>query len=102
MTLCPSCGSSLLQPLRSRPGGSGDMLVDLRCPECFTWMQECCTRGELVELDKQQAEWREAIVAEYERSVTESMEALAVCLGAALERDLVGPDDFAPRRASRA
>jgi hypothetical protein len=25
-----------------------------------------------------------------------------VCLGAALERDLVGPDDFAPRRASRA
>jgi hypothetical protein len=102
MTLCPSCGSSLLQPLRSRPGGSGDMLVDLRCPECFTWMQECCTRGELVELDKQQAEWREAIVAEYERSVTESMEALAVCLGAALERDLVGADDFAPRRASRA
>jgi hypothetical protein len=78
------------------------MLVDLRCPECFTWMQECCTRGELVELDKQQAEWREAIVAEYERSVTESMEALAVCLGAALERDLVGADDFAPRRASRA
>jgi hypothetical protein len=102
MTLCPSCGSSLLQPLRSRPGGSGDMLVDLRCPECFTWMQECCTRGELVELDKQQAEWREAIVAEYERSVTESMEALAVCLGAAFERDLVGADDFAPRRASRA
>ena len=33
MSLCPSCGSTLLQPLRSRPGTGGDMLVDLRCPE---------------------------------------------------------------------
>jgi hypothetical protein len=78
------------------------MLVDLRCPECFTWMQECCTRGELVDLDKRQSECRREIVAAYERSVTESMEALAVCLGAALERDLVGADDFAPRRPTRA
>jgi hypothetical protein len=75
------------------------MLVDLRCPECFTWMQECCTRAELAELDRCQAKWRERLVEAYERSVTESMEALAVCLGAALELDLVGADDFAPRRA---
>ena len=73
------------------------MMVDLRCPECFTWMQECCTRGELAELDKRQAAWRELLVDAYERSVTESMEALAVCLGAALELDLVGADDFARR-----
>jgi hypothetical protein len=72
------------------------MMVDLRCPECFTWMQECCSRGELAELDKSQAVWRELLVDAYERSVTESMEALAVCLGAALELDLVGADDFAP------
>ena len=77
------------------------MLVDLRCPECFTWMQECCTRGELAELDKRQATWRELLVDAYEQSVTESMEALAVCLGAALELDLVGADDFAPHRSTR-
>jgi hypothetical protein len=100
MSLCPSCGSTLLQPLRSRPGNGGGMLVDLRCPECFTWMQECCSRGELAELDKRQAAWRELLVEAYERSVTESMEALAVCLGAALELDLVGADDFAPRRVA--
>jgi hypothetical protein len=99
MSLCPSCGSALLQPLRSRPAGDGDMLVDLRCPECFMWMQECCSRGDLAELDKRQAAWRELLVDAYERSVTESMEALAVCLGQALELDLVGADDFAPRRA---
>ena len=101
MSVCPSCGSGLLQPLRSRPGKGGDMLVDLRCPECFMWMQECCSRAELAELDKAQAAWRVLLVDASERSVTESMEALAGCLGAALERDLVGADDFAPRRAAR-
>ena len=99
MSLCPGCGSALLQPLKSRPGSGGEMMVDLRCPECFLWMQECCTRGELAALDKRQAAWRELLVEEYERSVTESMEALIECLGAALELDLVGADDFAPRRA---
>ena len=102
MSLCPSCGSALLQPLRSRPGSDGDMMVDLRCPECFTWMQESCTPAELADLDKRQAAWRELLVDAYERSVTESMEALAVCLAAALALDLVGADDFAPpqRRAA--
>ena len=100
LSLCPGCGSALLQPLRSRPAGDGDMLVDLRCPECFMWMQECCSRGELAELDKRQAASRELLVDAYERSVAESMEALAVCFGAALELDLVGADDFAPRRAA--
>ena len=98
MSLCPSCGSTLLQPLRSRAASGGEMMVDLRCPECFTWMQECCSRGELAELDRRQAAWRELLVDAYERSVAESMEALADCLGLALELDLVGADDFAPRR----
>jgi hypothetical protein len=100
LSLCPSCGSALLQPLRSRPAGDGAMLVDLRCPECFMWMQECCTRAELVDLDKRQAASREVLVDAYERSVTESMEALAECFGQALQLDLVGADDFAPRRAA--
>ena len=100
MSLCPSCGSALLQPLRSRPGEGDEMMVDLRCPECFTWMQECCTRAELEVLDKAQAAWRAQLVDAYERSVVESMEALASCLGIALELDLLGADDFAPRRVA--
>jgi hypothetical protein len=100
MSLCPGCGSALLQPLRSRPGPGGEMTVELRCPECFMWMQECCSRRELAELDRRQAVWRELLVDAYERTVAESMEALAVCLGAALALDLVGADDFAPRRAA--
>jgi hypothetical protein len=53
------------------------------------------------ELDRRQAEWREAITAAYERSVRETMDALATCLAAALALDLIGPDDFAPRRRRR-
>jgi hypothetical protein len=52
----------------------------------------------MAELDRRQSEWREEIVAAYERSVTESMEALAACLVPALDRDLIGADDFAPPR----
>ena len=78
------------------------MLVDLRCPECFTWMQECCSRSELAELDKRQAAWREVLLDAYERSVTESMEALAACLVPALDLDLICADDFAvPSRRPR-
>ena len=101
LRVCPSCGSDLLQPLRSRPASDGgDMLVDLRCPECFMWMQECCTRAELAELDRRQAACRALIVDAYDRTVTESMKALADCLAAALQLDLVGADDFAPRKAA--
>ena len=57
-------------------------------------------RGRAGRARRGQAASREQIVDAYERSVTESMEALADCLGPALELDLVGADDFAPRRAA--
>jgi hypothetical protein len=98
--VCPGCGSALLQPLRSRPDPDGAMVVDLRCPECFMWMQASCTKGELAELDRVQAASRALMVDAYARSVAESMEALADCLGQALELDLVDADDFARRRAA--
>ena len=78
------------------------MLVDLRCPECFAWRQAPCTRSDLAELDRGQAESRESLLRSYERCVTESMEALGVCLGTALALDLIGPDDFAPRARAAA
>ena len=66
----------------------------------MTHFQAPYSAADMVELDRLQGEWRETIVAAYERSVTESMEALAGCLGPALDRDLIGADDFAPRRAA--
>ena len=78
------------------------MLVDLRCPECMTHLRAPFSRADMAELDRLQSEWRDEIVAAYERSVAESMEALAACLVPALAQDLIGADDFAPRRLARA
>jgi hypothetical protein len=98
--MCPRCGSDFLQPLRCEAKGSDVVLVELRCSNCSMWMKAPHTRADMRELDRRQAEFRASIVAEYERSVAESMEALAACLGPALELDLVSADDFAPRRAA--
>jgi hypothetical protein len=96
MTMCPRCGSSFLQPLRCEAKGSDVVLVELRCSDCMTWLKAPHTRADMRELDRQQAEFRAVILEQYERSVAESMEALASCFGAALELDLVSADDFAP------
>jgi hypothetical protein len=76
-------------------------MVDLRCPECLTWMQGSFTPDDMKELDRLQSAGRDAIADAYRRTVTEAMEALADTLQAALALDLVGPDDFAPRTSRR-
>jgi threonine synthase len=97
MTMCPRCGSTFLQPLRCEAKGSDVVVVELRCPDCMTWLKAPHTRADMRELDRRQAEYRAEIVTQYERMVTESMEALAACLATALALDLVSADDFAPR-----
>jgi len=103
LSVCPSCASNLLQPLRWEPHGEDEVMVDLRCPECLTWMQACFSKDDMKELDRLQTAGREEIQNAYESQVAAAMEALAECLQAALALDLVGPDDFAPpRRLPRA
>ena len=95
---CPQCGSRFLQPLRCEAKGEEVVLVDLRCADCATWLSEAFTRAEVRELDRAQAECRQVLVDAYERSVSESMDALATLFGIALSLDLIDADDFAPRR----
>ncbi len=91
-----------MQPLGWEKRKGGELLVELRCPECFVVMQARHTEAEMAALDRRQTVSREQIVAAYERSVAESMETLATTLHEAFARDLLGPDDFAPplRRAA--
>jgi hypothetical protein len=98
---CPQCGSPFLQPLRCEAKGEEVVLVELRCAHCATWLSEALSRAEVRELDREQAEFRQLLVAAYERSVCESMDALATLFGVALALDLIGADDFAPRRFAR-
>ena len=93
---CPTCASSRLHPQRFRAGVGAGVTVELRCVECSRWTEESITRVQLAALDRRHSADREALRAAYERCVADSMESLAQCLAIALERDLVGPDDFAP------
>jgi hypothetical protein len=102
LTTCPSCASPFLQPLRCEVQQDADeVLVDLRCSDCMTLLHVPFTREDMAELDRCQTEWRDEILAAYERSVSESMQALAEILGPALELDLVCADDFAVSRLRR-
>lgn len=87
--------------MRCEASGEDVVNVALRCSDCMTWLEVPFSREEMEELDRHQAEWREEIVAAYERSVSENMQALAAVLGPALERDLLGADDFATPRPRR-
>ena len=102
LSACPSCDSRYLQPLRCEAQEDGSVQVELRCPDCMTVLQARFSADEMAELDRSQAACRDEIVAAYERSVSENMEALAAVLVPALEQDLVGADDFAMPRARRA
>jgi len=95
--MCPSCASALVQALRwdQRPGGTLD--VGLRCPECHSCFRAALSPAAMRDLDLGQTAARQSLLAAYEQAVGESMEALATLLGAALARDLVTADDFAPR-----
>jgi hypothetical protein len=67
----------------------------MRCPECESCFAAAATPAGLRELEQAQAAARAALVAAHEDLVAESMEALAAAFAAALERDLLGADDFA-------
>jgi hypothetical protein len=95
LTACPSCDSIYLQPMRCEVQEDDSVQVELRCSDCMTLLQVPFTREEMEELDRCEAAFRDEISAAYERSVSESMEALAAILGPALALDLVGADDFA-------
>src|SRR3954453_5533876 len=99
--MCPSCDSRYLQPMRCEVQEDDSVQVDLRCSDCMTVLQVPFTREEMQELDRCEAAHRDEILAEYERSVAESMEALAAIVLPPLPMDLVGSDDFAPQQNDR-
>ena len=84
--------------MRCEAQETDEVIVDLRCSDCMTVAAGAARARDMEELDRCQSEWRDEIVAAYERSVSESMEALAAILGPALELDLVGADDLFSRR----
>ena len=92
---CPACGSDRICPIDWETAGEHHWWLLMRCGECQTWVQDTVGNEQAaaldIELDRQQAEIRDALASlEVER-----MAADVDALTTALELDLVDADDFA-------
>ena len=77
-------------------------MVDLRCPECLTWMQGCFSKDDMKELDRLQTAGREEIQSAYEQPGRRGMEALVDCLRRRSRSTSSGPTTSRRRAAAAA
>lgn len=98
-TACASCSSDLLQLEAWRERPAGGLTLRLRCPECDARTIRDLDAEEAVRVDDVLSQARLEMVALYEAVVRNNIEIEAALLAKAFELDLLGPDDFATRRA---
>jgi hypothetical protein len=96
--VCAGCASELLQLEAWRERGGGCLSLRLRCPECHMRTIREFDAGEAARMDDALSQARLEMVAFYEAVVRSNVEDEATLLAKAFELDLIGPDDFAPRR----
>jgi hypothetical protein len=97
--VCGACSSELLQLEAWRERGGGGLTLCLRCPECDLRTVRQFDAGEAARVDDALSQARLEMVALYEAVMRGNIANEATLLAKALELDLIGPDDFAPRRS---
>lgn len=97
---CPHCESPYVQGLDWKAQPDGRVSVVLHCPECLAWMSGVFSAERARELDRQVANGRAELRASYRRAVRRNMQTALEAFAQALELDLIGADDFRPRRRS--
>jgi uncharacterized Zn finger protein len=98
-TSCTTCSSELFQLEAWRERAAGGLTLRLRCPECGARTVRDLDAEEALRVDDALSQARLEMVAVYEAVVRDNLEVEAALLAKAFALDLVGPDDFAPRRA---
>jgi hypothetical protein len=94
MHSCPSCGSTLVQPVYWYEAGDGSWRVELRCPECQSRSRDSYSRGEVSRYDEELDRGAEQVIEELRTLTRANMEDEADRLAAALAGDGVLPEDF--------
>jgi hypothetical protein len=92
---CPACCSDRICPIDWAPAGDHHWWLLMRCGECQAWVQATVGNEQAaaldVELDRQEAEIRDALASHEAERMAADVEAFTT----ALELDLVDADDFA-------
>ena len=98
LPVCKACASELLQLEGWRERTAGGLTLRLRCPECDARTVCDVDAGEAARVDDAFSQARLEMVAVYEAMMRSNMDSETKLLAQALALDLIGPDDFAPRR----
>ena len=92
---CPACGSDRICPIDWATAGDDHWWLLMHCGECLAWVQATVGNEQAaaldIELDRQQAEIRDALASLEAERMAADVEAFTT----ALELDLVDADDFA-------
>jgi hypothetical protein len=101
LAICPSCGSGFVQPQAWKELPSGNLFLQLRCPECLEVTSGTFTQERVAEYDQALIEGKDATIAHYDAAVRHNMSELLERFRRALELDLISAGDFEPPPAKR-
>ncbi len=93
---CPGCGRDAVHPVWWEALDDEHWWIALRCGACGARGEQLVTNAVALRFDRDLDRARDEIVDEAERMGLEILSTQADALAVALERDLIGVDDFAP------
>jgi hypothetical protein len=95
LVVCDRCGEWLVNPVDWHESGDADWWIRLRCGACGHKREVVVSDAEALRLERDLAPGLRAIERAVRRLDRERMQREADALITALERDLIGPADFA-------
>lgn len=94
LQLCRECGEDFVHPVTWTESGPNAWWLLLRCGGCGSWRDVVASNMAVAAFDRALDEMSAMIESAADRLGRESLRAQADALGAALELDLIGADDF--------
>jgi hypothetical protein len=94
LDLCADCGEAFVCPVTWSESGPADWWLLLRCGGCGASREVIATNAAVAQYDSQLDEGMSAINQAADRLTREALAAEADALGVALDRGLLGADDF--------
>lgn len=96
--VCERCFSDLVQPIEAQAEQAGAVTLTLRCPECDHVRIGLCSWDEARTFGRSFAAGKAQLRNAYIQLTKDNFRDELNCFVSALEKDLIGPDDFAPFR----
>lgn len=92
--ICPDCQSELVQPLSWSESAEGRWELTLECPNCGWWESGVYDRAQVERLEDRLDEGLADMISDLQRLTQANMAADVDRFIAALEADLIIPEDF--------